>query len=62
MREERKITPNQKSKSKPKSQNKINNTKNLFILKKIKKEIKDRIIRDIRTLFETEEKKKKERN
>ena len=41
-------------------QHKIRN-KNPFILKKKKKEIKDRIIRDIWILLETE-KKKKERN
>ena len=40
--------------SKPKRQNKIRNP---FILKK-KKKIKDRIIRDIWTLFEIEEEKK----
>ena len=38
--------------SKPKSKNKI---KNPFISKNKKKEIKDRAIRDIWTLFETEE-------
>ena len=32
--------------------------RNPFVLKKKKKEIKDRIIRDIWTLFETEEKKR----
>ena len=37
--------------SKPKTQN----TSNLFLLKKKKKEIKCRIIRDIWTLFETKE-------
>ena len=41
--------------SKPKAQNKIRNP---FILKKKKKEIKDRIIRDVWTLFETEKQKK----
>ena len=40
--------------SKPKSQN----TRNTFLLKKKKKEIKDRIIRDIWTLFKTEKGKK----
>ena len=35
---------------KPKTQNKVRNP---FILKKKKKEIKDRLIRDIWTLFET---------
>ena len=40
--------------SKPKTLNKI---RNLFVFKK-KKEIKDRIIRDIWTLFQTEEEKK----
>ena len=45
--------------SKPKTQN----IRNFFILKKKKeKEIKDRIIRDIWTLFKTEEEKKKEKN
>ena len=51
----------EKKLSKPKAQNKIKNIRNLFILKK-KKKIKDRIIRDIWTLFETENEKKKERN
>ena len=41
--------------SKPKAENK---NRNLFILKRIKKEIKDRIIRNIWTYFETEEVKK----
>ena len=50
----------EKKLSKPKAQNKIKNIRNLFILKK--KKIKDRIIRDIWTLFETENEKKKERN
>ena len=45
-----------KKQSKPKTQNKINNIRNPFILKR-KKDIKDRIIRDIRTLFELEEEK-----
>ena len=40
--------------SKPKTQN----TRNLFLLKKKKKEIKGRIIRDIWTLFETKEEEK----
>ena len=40
--------------SKPKTQN----TKNPFLLKKTKKEIKYRIIRDIWKFFETEEEKK----
>ena len=48
----------EKKLSKPKAQNKIKNIRNLFILKK-KKKIKDRIIRDIWTLFETENEKKK---
>ena len=39
--------------SKPKIQHKINN-RNHFILNKKNKETKDRIIRDIRTIFETE--------
>ena len=43
---------------KPKTQNKINNIRNPFILKK-KKKIKDRVIRDIRTLFQKEKKKRK---
>ena len=47
----------EKKLSKPKAQNKIKNIRNLFILKK--KKIKDRIIRDIWTLFETENEKKK---
>ena len=38
--------------SKPKIQNKINNNRNPFILKKKKIQIKDRIIRDVRTVFE----------
>ena len=45
---------------KPKAQNKINNIRNSFILKK-KKE-KDRIIKNIWALFEIEGEKKKERN
>ena len=52
--------------SKPKTQNKINSIRNLFILKKTKRRkkgiidriTKDRIIRDIWRLFETEEKKR----
>ena len=45
------------------SKRKTQNIRNPFILKKKEKEIKDRIIRDIRKLFKTqEEKKKKERN
>ena len=47
--------------SKPKTQNEINNIRNPFILKKKKKYIKDRIIRDIWTHFETEEEKKKDK-
>ena len=47
---------------KPKTQNKINNIRNRFLLKKNKQEIKDKIIGDMRTLFETEEEKKKEGN
>ena len=42
---------------KPKTQN----MRNPFILKKKKKEIKDRIIRDFRTLFEAEEEKKRKK-
>ena len=38
---------------KPNTQNKINSIRNTFILKKKKKEIKYRIIRDIWTLFLT---------
>ena len=45
-----------KKQSKPKTQNKISNIRNSFILKR-KKNIKDRIIRGIRTLFELEEEK-----
>ena len=41
--------------SKQKTKNKITKIRNHFILTKKNKEIKDRIIRDIRTLFETEE-------
>ena len=41
--------------SKPKTKNKINNIRNRFILTKKNKQIKGRIIRDIRTLFQTEE-------
>ena len=33
-----------------------------LLYQKIAKQIKDRIIKDIRILFETEEKKKKEKN
>ena len=44
-----------KTKNKPRTQN----IRNPFILKKKKIEIKDRIIRDIWTLFETEEEKRK---
>ena len=44
--------------SKPKTQNKINSIRNPFILKKKTKEIKNVIIRDIWTLFETEKRKK----
>ena len=40
--------------SKPKIQN-----RNRYILKKKKKEIKDRILKDIGTLFEIEEEEKK---
>ena len=48
--------------SKPKKQNKISSIRNRFTLKEKKNEIidrriKDRIIRDIFTLFETEEEK-----
>ena len=45
-----------KKQSKPKTQNKISNIRNSFILKR-RKNIKDRIIRGIRTLFELEEEK-----
>ena len=45
--------------SKAKTQSKIRNP---FILEKKKKEIKDRLIGDIWTSFETEKEKKKERN
>ena len=44
--------------SKSKTQNKINSIRNPFILKKKTKEIKNVIIRDIWTLFETEKRKK----
>ena len=49
--------------SKPKTQNKISSIRNRFTLKEKKNEIinrriNDRIIRDILTLFETEEEKK----
>ena len=44
-----------KTKNKPRTQS----IRNPFILKKKKIEIKDRIIRDIWTLFETEEEKRK---
>ena len=44
--------------SKAKTQNKINSIRNPFILKKKTKEIKNVIIRDISTLFETEKRKK----
>ena len=44
--------------TKPKSQN----TRNAFLLKKKKKKIKDRIIREIWTLFKQKKEKKKERN
>ena len=47
--------------SKPKIQNKISNIRNPFILKKEKKEIKDRIIRDVWTLFERKKEKKERR-
>ena len=47
--------------TKAKSQNKVNRIRNPLILKK-KRRIKDRIIRDISTLFETEKEKKKERH
>ena len=40
------------------SKPKIQNIRNPIILKKKKQEIKDRIIRDTWTLFETEEEKK----
>ena len=43
--------------SKPKTQN----TRNSFLLKKKKKENKDKIIRDIWQLFETEEEKKRKK-
>ena len=42
--------------SKPKAQNKINSIRNPFMIKKEKREIIGRIIRDIRTLFNTKEK------
>ena len=46
-----------KNLSKPNMQNKINNPRNPFILKKKKKNrIKDRLIKDTWTHFETEEK------
>ena len=51
---ERKETKQTKKLSKSKSEN----TNNPFISKKKKKEIKDRMIRDIWTLFQTEEQKK----
>ena len=41
------------------SKPKIQNIRNPFILKNKQTEIKDRIIREIWTLFETEEEKKK---
>ena len=47
--------------TKAKSQNKVNRIRNPLILKK-KRRIKDRIIRDISTLFETEKEIKKERH
>ena len=47
--------------SKPKTQNKISNIRNPFILKKEKKEIKNRIIRDVWILFETKKEKKERR-
>ena len=55
-----KQTMNRKGKKlcKPKTQKKINNIRNPFMLKK-KKKIKDRITREIWTLFEKEEEKKK---
>ena len=43
--------------TKPKTQNR----RNPFLLKRRKKEIKDRIIRDIWTLFETEKEKKRKK-
>ena len=43
--------------TKPKTQNR----KNPFLSKRRKKEIKDRIIRDIWTLFETEKEKKEKK-
>ena len=52
----------EETKSKPKTkpkQSKTRNIRNPFVLKKKKKEIKDRIIRDIWTLFETEEEEEK---
>ena len=44
---------------KTKNKSRTQNIRNPFILKKKKIEIKDRIIRDIWTLFETEEEKMK---
>ena len=43
--------------TKPKTQKR----RNPFLLKRRKKEIKDRIIRDIWTLFETEKEKKRKK-
>ena len=51
-----------KNLSKPKAQKKIDYIRNPFFLNKKKrkrKEIKDRITRDIWTVFETEEEKKR---
>ena len=52
--------------SKPKTQkqseeSKINSIRNPFQLKKETKQIKDRIIRDVKTLFEGEEEEKEEK-
>ena len=57
-KEMKKIRSTKNKLSKPKTRN----IRFFFLLKKKRKETKDRIIRDIWTLFETQEEKKERKN